>query len=123
MSGANCKFRFCSYSCAAAVWIAREAERRSRYPPAPDEATGLPVGGIDMRTVLRVLQLIWSKKTETASRVRSRIDSVIDYARSIGAFTAQIPRAGKSFAQLHGGTKGSITPNGGQAQNRYGHAG
>ncbi len=39
-----------------------------------------PVAEIDTDMVLRVLQPIWSTKPETASRVRSRIELVLDYA-------------------------------------------
>jgi integrase len=40
----------------------------------------MPVGEIGTNDVLRVLQPIWHTKTETASRIRSRIELVIDYA-------------------------------------------
>lgn len=42
----------------------------------------LPVSRIGVDEVLQVLEPIWVEKTETASRVRGRIESVIDYARS-----------------------------------------
>ncbi|MGU9980157.1 tyrosine-type recombinase/integrase [Phreatobacter sp. HK31-P] len=41
----------------------------------------LPVSSIDTAMVLKVLQPIWNTKTETASRVRGRIESVLDWAR------------------------------------------
>lgn len=40
----------------------------------------LPVAGVDTGLVLRVLEPIWHTKTETASRVRGRIESVLDWA-------------------------------------------
>jgi integrase len=40
----------------------------------------LPVGEIDTAAVLRVIEPIWLTKTETASRVRGRIESVLDWA-------------------------------------------
>ena len=40
----------------------------------------MPVGDIEMAHVLRVLSPIWTVKTETASRVRGRIEKVLDYA-------------------------------------------
>ena len=40
----------------------------------------LPVQGIDIGLVMKVLEPIWSTKTETASRVRGRIESVLDWA-------------------------------------------
>jgi integrase len=44
----------------------------------------VPVADIDTNMVLRVLQPIWNAKTETASRVRSRIEIVLDYATARG---------------------------------------
>lgn len=40
----------------------------------------MPVRDIEMGHVLRVLSPIWNEKTETASRVRGRIERVLDYA-------------------------------------------
>jgi integrase len=40
----------------------------------------LPVQSIDVGMVHRVLEPIWSSKTETASRVRGRIENVLDWA-------------------------------------------
>jgi integrase len=39
-----------------------------------------PIDQIDLGMVMQVLEPIWSTKTETASRVRGRIESVIDWA-------------------------------------------
>lgn len=44
----------------------------------------LPVAAIDTGLVLRVLEPIWSTKSETASRLRGRIESVLDWARVRG---------------------------------------
>ena len=44
----------------------------------------LPVAAIDTALVLRILQPIWATKTETASRLRGRIESVLDWARVQG---------------------------------------
>jgi integrase len=41
----------------------------------------LPVSVIDRTLVMQVLQPIWGTKTETASRVRQRIERVLDYAK------------------------------------------
>lgn len=46
------------------------------YPTMGD----LPVSVIDTSHVLKCLESIWQTKTETASRVRGRIESVLDYA-------------------------------------------
>ena len=40
----------------------------------------LPVQGVDVGMVLKVLEPIWTQKPETASRVRGRIESVLDWA-------------------------------------------
>ncbi len=44
----------------------------------------LPVGAIDTSIVLKALEPIWTKKPETASRVRSRIERVLDWAKVHG---------------------------------------
>ncbi len=44
----------------------------------------MPVDRIDTELVLRVLQPIWDKKIETASRVRGRIENVLSWARVRG---------------------------------------
>ena len=44
----------------------------------------LPVQQIDSALVLRVLEPIWSKKPETANRVRGRVEAVLDWAKVRG---------------------------------------
>src|SRR4029077_20512638 len=44
----------------------------------------IPVADIDANMVLRALLPIWTIKPETASRVRSRIEIVLDYATARG---------------------------------------
>jgi integrase len=44
----------------------------------------LPVQGVDVGLVLKVLEPIWTVKPETASRVRGRIESVLDWATARG---------------------------------------
>ena len=46
------------------------------YPVMGD----LPVQGIDIGIVLEVLEPIWYDKTETASRVRQRMENILDWA-------------------------------------------
>lgn len=55
----------------------------------------LAVAAIDTALVLRVIEPIWSKKTETASRLRGRIESVLDWAKSKGYRTGDNPAAWK----------------------------
>jgi integrase len=45
---------------------------------------GLPVDAIDTEAVLSVVQPIWTRKTETAKRVRMRIEAVLDHAKARG---------------------------------------
>ncbi len=45
---------------------------------------GLPVQTIDTALVLKVLEPIWTDKPETASRLRGRIESVLDWAKVRG---------------------------------------
>jgi integrase len=51
----------------------------------------LPVAAIDIGLVMRVLKPIWSKKTETASRLRGRIESVLDWAGVHGYRSGENP--------------------------------
>ena len=44
----------------------------------------LPVQGIDVGLVMNALEPIWTTKPETASRVRGRIESVLDWATARG---------------------------------------
>lgn len=56
----------------------------------------LPVDAIDTALVLKVLQPIWTSKTETASRLRGRVESILDYARVSGY------RSGENSARWKG---------------------
>jgi hypothetical protein len=49
----------------------------------------LDVAVIDTEAVLRVLEPIWSKTPEVASRVRGRIESVLDFAGRNGSNPAR----------------------------------
>lgn len=51
----------------------------------------LPVQEIDTAAVLRVLQPIWATKTETASRLRGRIEAVLSWATVAGHRTGDNP--------------------------------
>ena len=46
---------------------------------------------ISQQDILKILQPIWATKTETATRVRQRLEKVIDYAITSGARTEQNP--------------------------------
>ena len=51
----------------------------------------LGVQAIDTNAVLEVLRPIWTTKTETASRLRQRIEAVLDYATAVKARTGDNP--------------------------------
>ena len=53
----------------------------------------LPVAAIDKTLVLKALEPIWFDKTETASRVRGRIESVLDFAKTRGYRSGDNPAA------------------------------
>ena len=57
---------------------------------------GIPVGEIKTPHVLTVLNAIWQAKPETASRVRGRIETVLDWAKANGF------REGENPAQWRG---------------------
>jgi len=45
---------------------------------------GLPVQAVDTGLVLKVLEPIWQAKPETASRLRGRLESILDFAKVRG---------------------------------------
>jgi integrase len=51
------------------------------------------VGDLDTPAVLRVVQPIWESKSETASRVRGRIETVLNYAKAQGFREGDNPAA------------------------------
>ena len=53
----------------------------------------LPVGDVGLTDVLAVLEPIWRRKTETASRLRGRIESILDWAAARGSGCADSPPA------------------------------
>ena len=56
----------------------------------------LPVASIETALVTKVLEPIWKEKTETASRVRGRIEAILDWA------TARAFRIGENPARWRG---------------------
>ena len=61
----------------------------TRY--ASPEIGDLPVSAIKTEHILRILQPIWATKTETATRVRGRIEKVLDWAKVQGFRTGENP--------------------------------
>jgi integrase len=80
------------------------------------EAYAYPICGhmvaadIDTATVLRVLEPIWREKTETASRLRGRIEAVLDYAAAKGLREGPNPARWKGNLALTLPAKRKISP-------------
>ncbi|MDB5779177.1 MAG: site-specific integrase [Polaromonas sp.] len=53
----------------------------------------LPVSKIETAHILRILSPIWATKTETATRVRGRIEKILDWAKVQGYRTGDNPAA------------------------------
>ncbi len=51
----------------------------------------LPAAGVDTGLVMQALEPIWTSKPETASRVRGRIEAVLDWAAARGHRTGENP--------------------------------
>ena len=52
---------------------------------------GLPIGEVDTEAVLKVLRPLWQKVPETASRIRGRMENVIDAAKAQGLYQGDNP--------------------------------
>lgn len=87
--------------CAAAYIENHRASWRNEKHAAQWEATlrtyaypvfgTLPVAVVDTALVVKVLDPVWSKKTETASRLRGRIEAVLDFATVRGYRVGENP--------------------------------
>jgi len=64
--------------------IHRNQWRRSLVTHAYPLLGELPVAAIDTGLVMKVIEPLWKGKTETASRVRGRIESILDWAKVRG---------------------------------------
>lgn len=60
----------------------------------------LPVAAIDPPIVMKALDPIWSTKTETASRIRGRIEAILDWARVRGYRSGDNPARWKGNLAL-----------------------
>jgi integrase len=59
----------------------------------------VPVQAVDVGLVMKALEPIWTKKAETASRVRGRIESVLDWATTRGYRTGENPARWKGHLE------------------------
>lgn len=100
------KSKTITFDQAAAAYIAaNEASWRSAKHGAQWRSTlanyaspvigKLPVGDVTTSLVMDILQPIWATKTETATRVRGRIEKVLDWAKVQGYRSGENPAAWK----------------------------
>jgi integrase len=84
-------------TCAVALIAAKQSEWRNEVHRKQWESTlrdhcapiwNTPVDAIDTAVVLSVLQPVWQATPETASRLRGRIEAVLDVARARGHIPA-----------------------------------
>ncbi|MGJ0426214.1 tyrosine-type recombinase/integrase [Methylocystis sp.] len=73
----------------------------------------LPVASIDVGLVLKVLEPIWASKPETASRLRGRIEAILDWAKARGFRDGENParwrgHLDKEFAILTASRTGEV---------------
>ena len=80
----------------AAQWPATLS--RYAYPLFGDVA----VGAVDRAMVLRALEAIWHTRTDTANRVRQRIEKILDWAAARGL------REGENPARWRGGLQNAL---------------
>ena len=77
-----------------AAWRSPQHQRQwrsslSRYVTPIIGST--PVGAVDVGMAMKILEPLWRTRTETASRVRGRIESVLDYATARGWRSGENP--------------------------------
>ncbi len=70
----------------------------------------MPVGEIDTPAVLRVIEPLWRDKTETASRVRGRIESILDFAKVKGHRSGDNPARWSGNLELLLPARASVQP-------------
>jgi integrase len=59
-----------------------------------------PVDTIDTAAVLSILQPVWNRIPETASRLRGRVEAVLDYAKANGLRSGENPAAWRGHLAL-----------------------
>lgn len=59
----------------------------------------LPVAAVDVTLVLRVLEPVWREKPETGSRIRQRIEAVLDWAAARGCRSKDNPARWREHLQ------------------------
>src|SRR5262249_38658471 len=74
----------------------RNAKHRAQWRSTLDTYAAsvlgkLPVAQVGVGEVMRVIEPLWREKTETASRLRGRIEAVLDYATARGWLSGENP--------------------------------
>lgn len=69
------------------IWQWTNSLEKHVYPTFGD----IPVQDVDLTLVIKVLEPIWETKTETASRIRGRIEAVLDWAKTREYRTGENP--------------------------------
>jgi integrase len=97
------------WHCALALIKSKQSAWRSEKHRSQWRATletqaaplrGLPVDEVDTEAVLGVLQPVWQATPETASRLRGRIEAVLDYAKAHGWRSGENPAAWRGHLAL-----------------------
>jgi integrase len=94
-------FKQCAELCIVDKRAGWKSEKHAKQWSATLEAYAyekigeLPVGSIDRGLVLDILRPIWTEKTETASRLRGRIETVLNWAKVNGYRDGDNPAAWK----------------------------
>jgi integrase len=70
----------------------------------------IPVSVIDTPLVLKVIEPIWHKKPETASRVRNRIEAILDWASVRGHRRGENPARWRGHLQKMLPARGKLAP-------------
>ena len=66
------------------------------YPVIGD----LPVGDVDTALIIKILKPIWTDKTETARRLRGRMEKILDWARVSGYREGENPARWKGNLEM-----------------------
>ncbi len=70
----------------------------------------VPVSAVETAHVLAALQPIWNTKTETAGRVRGRVEAVLDYSKACGWRTGENPATWKGHLALTLPARSKVAP-------------
>lgn len=112
-------FKECAEAYIAGQKGAWRSEKHAKQWTATLTAYAYPVFGktlvndIDQEKVMRVLDPIWATKTETASRVRQRIEAILDWA------TVRGHRQGENPARWKGHLERALPPRSRAKQKRH----